>query len=297
MAALDLAFSETLIWPTSQKDQDNIPLWLKFFCYEYSDSSLLRAATSLGVGPMLKCIMLPAPKEFVTKTDNIYDSAPQAADKDPTLLTEADPQTGVFGGAAEVAANWTEKYTNAPNWLAEEYLGVGAKIKMDMTDSKYRGTNKRIYNFKIVLAARSVEDSNMASKICDTFESLSLAQGRIALFSKFVSHPPLWKFGIGPGGNANIDRQWSGQPQLSFLDQITVSKTGFQDSYGISDENGEIKPLNQTINMTFVELEPALRSSFPGSSDIVNRSVSFWTLGGSAVSLGNSIGSISRGGN
>lgn len=301
---IELALSETLIFPTSQKDQDKIPLWLKFFCYDYTDNSLLRTAASLGVGPMMKCIMLPAPKEFVTKTDNIYDTAPFPADKDKTLSTTADPQSAESlsgypaAGLAAAGAGASETILNAPTWVAEEF-GIGSKIEMDMSDSKFRGTNKRIYNFKMVLAARSVEDSTMASKICDTFESLSLPQARIAFFSKFVSHPPLWKFGIGPGGNAKIDRDWSGQPQLSFLDQITVSKTGFQDSYGIANENGEIKPLNQTINMTFVELEPALRSSWPTTNDIVNRSVSFWTAGGAVTSgasaVGRGVGSISRG--
>jgi hypothetical protein len=101
-------------------------------------------------------------------------------------------------------------------------------------------------------------------------------------------------FGIGPGQNAQIDRQWSGQPQLSVLDQITVSKSGFQDTYGIADENGEIKPLSQTINMTFVELEPALRSSLVQSSTIVNRSTSFWTFGGAGQDIANIAGQIIR---
>jgi len=126
------------------------------------------------------------------------------------------------------------------------------------------------------------------------FESFSLPQARSGLFSRFVCHPPLWLFGIGPGQNAQIDRQWSGQPQLSVLDQITVSKSGFQDTYGIADENGEIKPLSQTINMTFVELEPALRSSLVQSSTIVNRSTSFWTFGGAGQDIANIAGEIIR---
>lgn len=294
MPIVESLFSETLIFPVAQKDQSKIPLWLKFFCYEYSDNSLIRTGASLGVGPMLKCIMLPAPKEFVTKTDNVYDTGLVKDDK--TTMTRADPQTaenigGIPGAAgAAVAAASTEFFLNFPTWVAEQF-DLGVKIDMDMSDSKFRGTNKRVYNFKMILAARSVEDSNLASKICDTFEAFSLPSARIALFSKHVAHPPLWKFGIGPGNNANIDRSWSGQPQLCVLDQITVSKTGFQDNYGISDENGQIKPLSQTINMTFVELEPALRTSFWGSNDILNRSTSFYTLGGALTS---GIGSIVR---
>lgn len=295
MPIVESLLSETLIFPAAQKDQSKIPLWLKFFCYEYSDNSLIRTGASLGIGPMLKCIMLPAPKEFVTKTDNVYDTGLVKDDK--TTMTRADPQTaeniGAIPGAATAAAtaNLSEMFLNFPTWIAEQY-DLGVKIDMDMSDSKFRGTNKRVYNFKMILAARSVEDSNLASNICDTFEAFSLPSARIALFSKHVAHPPLWKFGIGPGNNANIDRSWSGQPQLCVLDQITVSKTGFQDNYGISDENGQIKPLSQTINMTFVELEPALRSaSFSGSNDILNRSTSFYTFGGL---LGTGSGSIVR---
>jgi len=297
MPIVESLFSETIIFPKEQKDQNRIPLWLKFFCYEYTDNSLFRTAASLGVGPMLKCIMLPAPKEFVTKTDNIYDTGLARDTKDVT--TTADPQSSqsllgapIAAAAAGIAAV-TETFTNIATWVPEQF-DLGMKIDMDMSDSKFRGTNKRVYNFKMILAARSAEDSELASQICDTFEAFSLPSARIALFSKFASHPPLWKFGIGPGGNAQIDRSWSGQPQLCVLDQITVSKTGFQDNYGIADKNGSIKPIAQTINMTFVELEPALRTSFYGSNDILNRSTSFYTFGGSLTSLPGAIGSIIR---
>lgn len=294
MPGTEALFSSTKIFPTSPEDQKKIPLWLKFFCYDYTDNSLLRTSASLGIGPMLKCIMLPAPKEFVTKTDNIYDTGII-----PVNVTQADPQSysndsgKVMANYAAAIADKTELVLSAPTWAAEN-LGIGAKIDMDMSDTKFRGTNKRIYGFKIILAARSTEDSNAASEICEIFESFSLPQARSGLFSRFVCHPPLWLFGIGPGQNANIDRQWSGQPQLSVLDQITVSKSGFQDSYGIADEYGEIKPLAQTINMTFVELEPALRSSFIQSSTIVNRSTSFWTFGGAGQDIANIAGEIVR---
>ena len=290
MAITESLFSSSKnhIFPSSQQDRASIPLWLKFFCYEYSDNSLYRAFANSGAGLMLKSVMLPAPKEFVTKTDNVYDTGLVKDDK--STLTTADPQSAdslsdfAFAGGARAAARGTE-FLNFPQWIAET-LDVGVKIDMDMSDAKFRGVNKRLYNFKVILAARSVEDSNVASTICDAFEAYSLPQARFGLFSKFVSHPPLWKFGIGPAGNEQIDRSWSGQPQLCVLDQITVSKTGFQDNYGISDESGNIKPICQTINMTFVELEPALRKfTFGGSSDIINRSSSFYQVGGLGASV------------
>ena len=55
----------------------------------------------------------------------------------------------------------------------------------------------------------------------------------------------------------------------------------------------EVKPLAQTIILSFIELEPAMRSAMPFTNDIINRSVAFYTLGGlakSGLNAGQAIG-------
>lgn len=297
MPGSELLFSTTKLWPTDPKDQEKIPLWMKFFCYDYSDNSFIRFSSSTGIGPMLKCIMVPAPKELVNTTDALYNTAivDDKGEKLAANATKADPRDSLLGGmlsAAETAAssvigfNPLELFDLGTN--VAEFVGVGAKIDMDMSDTKFIGVAKRSYNIKLLFVSRTPEDSSMASEICEIFEAFSLPQARIAPFSKFVCHPPLWKFGVGPGNGPNIDPDWSGQPQLSLLDQITVNRSGAQDSFGIANQRGDIKPLVITANMKFVELEPALRSSLPQSSTIVNRSTAFWSGGGATTTITDS---------
>jgi|694.fasta_scaffold24473_7 hypothetical protein len=302
MPGTELLFSTTKIFPTDPKDQEKIPLWLKFFCYDYSDNSLIRVSTSSGIGPMLKCIMVPAPKEFINGTDVQYDTAIVNDKGNLINQTAADPTDGLIGMAID-SINGIANTVGVPSPLelpdiastVTEALGIGAKIDMDMSDTKFKGVAKRIFNIKLIFIARNASDAELASEICEIFEAFALPQARLTPFSKFVCHPPLWRFGIGPGNGPNIDPAWSGQPQLSLLEKITVNRAGLKDSYGVADTAGKLKPIALTANMTFVELEPAMRSSLPQSSTIVNRSTAFWTGGGATTTIGNAVATgISR---
>ena len=150
----------------------------------------------------------------------------------------------------------------------------------------------RVFTFKLVLPARTEEDAQAASDIADAFEALSLPTARLSSISKKINHPPMWSFGMGAIDDLQNDRAWTGQPQLSLLDKVTVNKSAFQDSYAISN-GGKLKPLAQTIILSFIELEPAMRSSMPFTNDIINRSTAFYTLGGlakSGLNAGQAIG-------
>jgi len=301
MAGVEALLSSLKIFPASPKDQEKIPLWLKFFCYDYTDSALLRAAVGgVGIGPMLSCIMVPAPKEFINMTDALYDTA---------IFDDQGKSINITGGVSrdksltqtleeELTKGFGDKnpfqIVDLPTTVAET-IGFGAKIDMDMSDTKFKGMSKRIYKIKLVFVARTAQDATIAGNICESFEALALPQARIAPLSKFVCHPPLWLFGIGQGNNATRDNSWSGQPQLSLLDQVTINRSALQDSYGIRDAEGNIKPIAYTANLTFVELEPALRSGAPQSTSIINRSTAFLTLGGSAIDLANGAANKIRG--
>jgi len=270
----------THIFPSSPDLRKKIPLWLKFYCYEYSNNSLRRYYRSVYGGTMIRCIQIPAPREFATMTDVEYN-AKIGVDE---TKTEADPFDGIIGKSATFISNIDDKIL--------DYLGLAINVDMDMSDTKFKGVNKRTFQFKIVMPARTQEDSQAAADICDAFEALALPTARINPIDKLVNHPPMWSFGIGAIDDLQNDRTWSGQPQLSLLDKVTVNKTAFQDSYAIS--SGEkLKPLAQSVILNFVELEPAMRSAMPYTSDIINRSTSFYTLGGlgtSTLNAGRTIG-------
>jgi len=260
----------TQIFPASPELRGQIPLWLKFYCYEYSNNSLLRAVTSVVGAPMLRVIQVPAPREFATITDVEYNTKLGVTE----TLTEADPMDGLMAPLSWFAG-WPDRFLNS--------IGIGVSVDMDMSDTKFIGVNKRVFTFKLVLPARTEEDAQAASDIADAFEALSLPTARLASISKKINHPPMWSFGMGAIDDLQNDRAWTGQPQLSLLDKVTVNKSAFQDSYAISN-GGKLKPLAQTIILSFIELEPAMRSSMPFTNDIINRSTAFYTLGGLAKS-------------
>ena len=252
---------------------------MKFYCYEYSNNSLLRAVTSVVGAPMLRCIQVPAPREFATITDVEYNTKLGVTE----TLTEADPMDGLMAPLSWFAG-WPDAFLNS--------IGIGVSVDMDMSDTKFIGVNKRVFTFKLVLPARTEEDAQAASDIADAFEALSLPTARLASISKKINHPPMWSFGMGAIDDLQNDRAWTGQPQLSLLDKVTVNKSAFQDSYAISN-GGKLKPLAQTIILSFIELEPAMRSSMPFTNDIINRSTAFYTLGGlakSGLNAGQAIG-------
>lgn len=269
----------THIFPSSPNLRSRIPLWLKFYCYDYSNNSLTRAFTSIVGAPMLRCIQVPAPREFSTMTDVEYNTKIGVAE----TMTEADPFDGLLAPLSSLA-RLDEAILSA--------IGIGVNVEMDMSDTKFTGVNKRVFTFKIVMPSRTEEDAQAASDICDAFEALSLPTARLDVLSKQINHPPMWSFGIGAIDDLQNDRVWSGQPQLSMLDKVTVNKSAFQDSYAISS-GSKLKPLAQSIIVSFIELEPAMRSSMPYTSDIITRSTAFYTLGGlvtSGLNAGQAIG-------
>lgn len=270
----------THIFPASDEMRKRIPLWLKFYCYQYSNNSLIRAGRSIIGGPMIRCIQVPAPREFATTTDVEYNAKIDSEEN----RTSADPLDGILGETATALAQ-------IPGAILE-FFGMGVNEDMDMTDTKFKGVNKRVFQFKIIMPARTQEDSQAASEVCDAFEALSLPTARLNVFSKKVDHPPMWSFGIGAIDDLQNDRAWSGQPQLSLLDKVVVNKSAFQDSYAISD-GSNLKPLAQSVILNFIELEPAMRSATPFSSTIINRSTAFYTFGGlgsDALGAGQTIG-------
>lgn len=269
----------THIFPSSPDLRKRIPLWLKFYCYEYSNNSLTRYYKSVFGGTMIRCIQIPAPREFATLTDVEYNTKINVAE----TKTEADPLDGIVSWAT---------YLSRIDDAFLDMFGLAINTEMDMSDTKFKGVNKRTFQFKIVMPSRTEEDAQAASDICDAFEALALPTARINVVDKLVDHPPMWSFGIGAIDDLQNDRVWSGQPQLSMLDKVTVNKSAFQDSYAIS--NGDkLKPLAQSIILNFIELEPAMRSSMPYTSDIINRSTAFYSMGGlitSGMNAGRTIG-------
>ena len=274
-------FTGSVIYPATPKEQDKIPLWLKMTAFEFSQSSLRRTAAYAVGGGVLRNIMVPAPKQFSTKTLLRYDDS---LDDKGTNVTHADPTyylnkltAGIEG--VDTAVGLFQAAADAPDTIAEA-LGFGASSHMDMCDATFQSASKRAFSTKIIMPAWTPQDADAACYVSDTLEAFSLPQAKIqSVITRTIRVPPMWQVGIGSSNSVKLDPLWSGQPQLCVLASVVTNKMGFNDAYGIASSGSTIKPMCVVIDLSFLEIEPAFRSA-SGTNAIVNRSTAFTTAGG-----------------
>ena len=137
-----------------------------------------------------------------------------------------------------------------------------------MQDLVYRGGgSSRNFEIRLYLPCANLEDSLAAGKICRAFEALSLptAIGLISARSIAYYHPPLWYFGIGPADSLQIDKDWSGSPQISVLTMTKIRKQALDTntiaahSNKKSGDSTQFKPVAYSLTLQFRELESAVR--------------------------------------
>ena len=268
----------SVIYPATPKEQDKIPLWLKMTAFEFSQSSVVRSTRDIVGGPLLRNIMVPAPKQFSTKTLLRYDDS---IDDAGTNLTKADPTAfidSILGGEGSWW-DFAKKVASGADEISET-LGFGASKRMDMYDSTFQSASKRAFSTKIIMPAWTSQDADAACYVADTLEAFSLPQVKVeTILTKTVRVPAMWQVGIGSSNSVKFDQLWSGQPQLCVLASVVTNKMGFNDAYGISDSGSTIKPMCVVIDLAFIEIEPAFRSAL-GTNAILNRSKAFTTAGG-----------------
>lgn len=267
-------FSKTLLFPTDTLLQQDIPLWMRFFAFEYSSTAYGRVeaqSRSTGYAPTLGIpifsnmkaqITVPAQVSFISNTSLKYTNATTKAKQVfplPSLFTKI-PGLGTAGfmrGILEDVIGW-----------GRGIKGFDSEIKPpDQYDLTFVGGGpSRSYTVSIVMPCISVEDSVAASSIARMFEALSLptASGFGSSSNIKFYHPPMWSFGIGKSLDSfTYDKDWSGYPQLSVLQTVKVKKVPLEISsvVGVGSE-GQLKPAVHVVSLVFSEMEPAVR--FPG---------------------------------
>ena len=277
--------SRSLIYPKGYSRYE-IPLWMKFFCYEYNSSALGRAniktRTQGGVHvptlTNLKAkIMVPAPANFETSTSLKYTNQPTAA---------TDLLPPLYGSGTTV--NWgmwgigyLTRYGDAlVDSLSAQQFGYNRTLaSADANDLTYEGSGSvRNYEIRLYLPCLSTEDSETAGEISRSFEALCLpsAVGLGSISALRYFHPPLWIFGIGPADSLDLDPDWSGSMQISVLTQVKVRKQALDtNTLAAFSSNGKFKPVAYSLTLLFRELEPAFRGvspAFETGITILNRS-------------------------
>lgn len=314
--------SKALIYPGVYGVQRQIPLWMKFYCYEYVNTASGRAITQnagLGGGnitldsagtvpiPVIGSkekaqIFLPAPVNFQTNTAHKYvPEGSQALNLLPNMFgdlmtTIGESAVGIGVISPEVLDFFTNIFKKAEAGIVAVENAVGnitgneSLIENDLMDAVFKNSGpSRTYEVRFNLPCLTVQDSMKAGEIIRAFEALSLPTAR-SLFSAVTTksfHPPLWIFGIGPIDQRRFDSDWSGSPQLCVLRSVSHKKTAYEtNALAALGGNNRLKPVAYTLSLSFIELEPAYRAMTPGqesSIQIINRSSVISTTGISGV--------------
>lgn len=301
---------KVLIFPSSVEVKSQIPLWMKFYCFEYNNSSLGRAAMwsrtrggGLGSIPgasLLKTqIAVPAPANFTSTTQHSY----KAEDNDPSggliatvvdYLSETQVGKAVKDKFEEVLNDpRTARIQSAVTNLSR-IAGYGQNIDMDHSELVYKPNGSvRQYEIQLYMPCLNVNDSKTAGQIIRAFEAFSLPTlvGVLEASFSMMFHPPLWAFGVGPMTSLQMDPDWSGMPQVCVLKTVKSKKMALDTNSlaAIANSNsGEYKPIAYLLSLVFQELEPAVRLTSPipiageASSAIASRS-------GALLAAGNAL--------
>ena len=293
-----------LIWPDDTGTRTRIPIWMKFFCYEFMSGAAGRASAYSrsqnglsipGLSNMKASISVPAPANFTSTTAHTYKSEPVV----PTILPPAVSNAiaaltpDKVKTTIDIAIDKIKKAVEVAS-TANTLSGFNQMVEADFSDLVYKsGGQVRQYDVQLYMPCMTVGDSKKAGEIIRTFEALSLptviaAPGFSA--ATFFFHPPLWVFGVGPLDDHRFDPDWSGFPQLCVLRTVKNKKIAIETNSlsAISNYSGEFKPIAYTLTLVFQELEPAIRITNPLgelSTKISNRS-------GAMVSTGNTRGQV-----
>lgn len=287
----------SFVFPNDPELVSSIPLWMKFYCFEYSNTATNRVAAYLrsqnlanvpSLSNLKAQIYVPAPTTFESMTSLQYNrSQTTAGNALPGVLNfladKAKQSTNPFikavvDGISQIADD-ADQASKLIGTLAGGGFGYGQDIPLDLNDLQFIGAGSyRSFDIRLYLPCLSLEDSVSAGKIIRTFEALALptAISVGGVFATKYFHPPLWVFGIGPVDSMKFDPDWTGYPQLSILQSIKVRKTAV-DANSISAfyQNASFKPVAYSISLLFRELEPAVRITALGDdvgTTITNRS-------------------------
>ena len=283
--------TRNIVFPSPGRVRDEIPLWMKFYCYEYNSTAVGRVSIksrshggfSVPALTWLKAaIMVPAPTNFEASTNPKYSVGnPKNFSVFPTAYG-----AGLMGNIfAKILGVGAEAVNKTFNRFGPGQFGYDGVIdKQDTNDLIFKGGGpSRQYEIRLYLPCLNYADSVAAGTIARSFEALSLPTSSGFLKEVKMYHPPLWIFGIGSADSIQIDQDWSGSPQISVLTQVKVRKQALEtNALSAHTSNLSFKPVAYSLTLIFREIEPAVRqinSARETGIEITNRSGASLSLG------------------
>jgi hypothetical protein len=289
--------SRVLVYPSNTTVANEIPLYIKFTCTEYSSLALSRAGGIIntgGYGNVKAQIAVPMSTKFTSQTAMRYkqeenpNSIPLLQSYTEDLINKGLEK--LEGIVAPILKNIPAKYLKGAGKIGGQFNQL---IDSDYNELILQSGSKRSFVIQLYLPCLNDEDSARAGEITRAFEALALPTtfsfgvGSLAGF-QFFFHPPMWFIGVGALDSIQNDIDWSSQPQASVLTNVAVNRVAI-DSSSFTAIDGSIKPIAYSISLNFTEIEAAVRAQktligagSPTSFEILNRS----SVGGDSLGLG-----------
>jgi len=235
------------------------------------------------------------PPEFVTRSTDEENRTPGVARGKPPVTQQGNYQPLLYknenltvtkGGGLVVSS---EKFgssiasmfgfINAQEAVAAEgklaLTGNNSEGYVDIMDTSWFGSNKKSYKFSFSLKAKSKEDSDQATLICNELTNLILpefipqvdSQGNATsvLYNQTVIHPGVWQPRVLSSTAAGITDKtdvWLGAlPQPCLLLSAIANRVGPNGALDaisgmLPDPETGVIPIQYIIDLTLQEIEP-----------------------------------------
>lgn len=237
--------------PQNDSMGSEIPVYLMFKWGGYTRKNSDR--TKEAIGSSGNHILVPYPKLFNVSNDMKY----------------ADSGSIAFS-VGDLAKLQIDNLTAAYDKLANFFTQGGSAFTFDNMETVLQPGSRRKYVVSMDLIAKNQGQAEMAVKIANTFQlnTHSAWEGGNALI---WIHPPLWIV-EACDSSGKVIPGWSPSGLPSVLAHVDINKNPVLDTpFNLTNNH----PLALNINLTFIELEPAVNHN----GTLKNRAETFTNRG------------------
>jgi hypothetical protein len=247
--------TEFIFPPQNSKFYQDIPVWMQFFCADYSTFARNRTRSSILNNAYL-VMSIPYPQQHNTLNSQNYQAG-------GSLNVRAIEKQNIGALIGDQIAATAE--------LASSFFSGGGVLRFDHFESILSPGARRTHTFNINLISKNVEESDSANAIALAFQTNVFPVATNNYLT--MRHPPLWYFrsiitDVRADPGSVIQTAWDGQPLPCVLRTVDINRSPILNTPFIGSN---FKPVALNIKLSFIELEPALQKG-DGSFNIVSRS-------------------------
>jgi hypothetical protein len=261
--------------------REHSPFLMNFKAVEWSNKQMFRNEVSTDLaGAALADIWMPPPKNI-----NGIDSI--------NYTREGASQGGLFPNVS--TQGFWEEITTLGGLIPaiQDVLGLSeatmAQVAMDESESVFKGAGLREHNYEWNLVTLDEDDAVAIENVTRMFHIWGYPGASWQTTSSRMIHPPMWIINIaspssagtasGVGGSGfragnvrseKMSWRWGQNPLLSVLKSVNITTQGAAaGSFAFGSKSNSYPP-QVNISLSFIELEPAVRSE--NNNQLISRS-------------------------